>query len=315
MKRSVMLGFAAALIVILVIVYLTPAIDDFRPDNPYWNGLSRFVSLFNPTSIEDFGVISRVSNPKNSVLMIIGPSKSFTAEEISYVRNFLVRGGVVVVADDFGSSNVLLEGLGVNVRLSTELLVDPLFKERSGIMPRVECDGFELVFNYATVVVGSGFKVLASSSSFSFLDSNCNFKWDEGEIKGPFPVIVELAFGDGKLIVVSDSSFLINSMIGFEGNLDFVASIISGKTVLLDVSHWHPSSYSKFRSVVVNVFNLAFIPEIRYSILILGFMVISRIRFRAVRAAVDRVDFVLRRHPDWDRDLLERLREEIRGGR
>ncbi len=60
-------------------------------------------------------------------------------------------------------------------------------------------------------------------------------------LKGPFPVIVETSYGKGKIVVISDSSFLINSMIDLGDNLKLVNVLTDGRQAMLDTSHWKPN--------------------------------------------------------------------------
>lgn len=320
MRYGLTVGLISALMAIMVTVYFVPSIDDFRVDNPFWNGMSIVAGRLNLTLIEDLSMLSRIDDASSYALLIIGPSKPFMPEHIEFIRDFLVRGGLLVLADDFGSGNTLLYGLGVDARFRGELLLDPLFKVKSSVLPRIRgfidvYSGFdEIVFDYATVIDGSGFRLVASSSHFSFLDLNLNFKWDEGEPRGPFPVVVEFSFGGGRVFLISDSSFLINAIVDLYGNFNFICSILSGRRVLLCTSHWTSSFYAEFRDWIMGFLEFASIPEFKYSLLILSIMFVYRfIGIRVGGEELDLVEMILRRHPNWNRDVLLRLRGEVMG--
>lgn len=321
MRKAVALGLLSALVAAVATIHLLPPIDDFSPENPFWNGLSAASERFQLVPVEDLRAAVNVSDARSSALLIVGASKPFAPEEVEAVRAFLSRGGLVVLADDFGTGNELLEGLGVAARLNGSMLVDPLFKERTGRFPKVPYvkggvlsgEG-ELVLNYATVIVGSGFKPLAMSSFFSFLDLDGDSAWDEGEPRGPFVVAAEVPYGHGKLVVVSDPSFLINSMLDSGANAEFAEYLLDGREALLDVSHWTPSPFSVIKAAVTRALSVFSIPEVRYSLAALVVMLLSRLELKPAKAAPKRAEEVLKRHPDWDKDVLAKLEEDLAHG-
>jgi hypothetical protein len=68
------------------------------------------------------------------------------------------------------------------------------------------------------------------------LDENQNGEWDEGEPKGPLPIIANFKIGKGELVLISDPSILINSMLGMDNNQQFLENIAQGQ-VFIDQSH------------------------------------------------------------------------------
>lgn len=72
--------------------------------------------------------------PQNSVLCIIGPTHFFSIIESSALIDFFLNGGSLLLADDFGSGNTLLDGLAL-------LLGDYWPSEMQGLM-RVSSIGF-----------------------------------------------------------------------------------------------------------------------------------------------------------------------------
>jgi hypothetical protein len=320
-KRPVALGLTSAIVVLVLTIHYMPPIDDFNPANPFWNGLSRASEALGLSPLEDLrrlGVYTGSGKAREHVLLILGPSIPFTYEEAEAIRRFLVEGGLLILADDFGTGNELLEMLGLDIRLDGSLLLDPHFKLKSRQLPKIiRIAGLEAVgptFNYATIVTGHGFKTLASSSSFSFLDLNGNMEWDEGEPRGPFSVAAETNFGGGRVIVVSDSSFMINSMFESEGNAELAARILDGRRPLLDISHWRVGTLSRAKEALAAVFHLASIPEVKYSMVLVTTAVVLRIRYKQVRVKRSGVEDILKRHPDWDRKILEMLEEDLRHG-
>ena len=318
MRNSIIAGLMAAVITIMLVLYFIPPVDDFNPDNLGWNGLSDLSSDLHLKRVKNLLGENLLLNPSNTTLLIIGPEEEFTEAEARVIRSFLEAGGSVILADDFGSGNSLLQLLGINVRFSGSLLVDPLFKERSMRFPRIrslskdmESIGVEeLVFNYATVIEGC-VRPIGFSSYYSFLDLNLNGVWDKGEPKGPFAVACMVSIGRGRLFILSDPSIVINSMLPFGDNLGFIKALVGSRTVYLDESHWRPSLLAQAKDSLMVMVRFMSLPEIRYTMLVGVVFVIFRYR-RVVKPRESEVEKVLMRNPTWDRELLVRLEREMR---
>ncbi len=312
MRREISLGTLLSLLLIIIIFFYYPPNDDFSPINPSWNGLTKFASSVNLTPVNDLSDLRKLSNAENYTIMIIGPGEKFSSEDIEAVRDFLERGGLLLIADDFGTGNQLLSGLGVDARFYGSPLVDPLFMYKNRYLPKVFIggrDGAYLCLNYGTAIEGSSLKSLANSSSFSFLDLNMNGEHDPNEPTGPLTVMASVTSGRGKIIIIADPSIAINSMLDIGGcsNGRFLKEVIGGRNALLDVSHLKKSPYTSAREEMFYLLNIS---EVRYGLLlVLILLALSIIRER--REKRDPLEEILVRHPDWDPKILNKLKEEI----
>ncbi len=318
MRKPIILGFLSALIAVASLIHLMPPTEDFNPMNPFWNGLSKASEALRFSMVEDLrrmSVYAGLGEAHGLALLVLAPSTPFTREEAEAVKGFLMGGGLLILADDFGTGNELLTILGLDLKLNGSLLLDPLFKLKSRRLPEIiqatGVGGEGLTLNYATVITGSGFRSLATSSSFSFLDLNSNLEWDPGEPRGPFTVAAEAGYGAGRIIVVSDPRFMINSMFEVGGNARFAGHLLMGRRPLLDTSHWRPSPLSKAKEILATAFYLISLPEARYSLASLTAIIILKMEVRGVRIRMSRVEEVLKRHPDWDKSILVRLEEDL----
>lgn len=321
MKRALILGIFATVFAVLLLIRFFPPGDDFNLDNPFWNGLKDFKIKTKAFSLNSIQEIDLIPFPSETLLFIIGPEGIYTPSEVAFVSRYLKAGGQVILADDFGSGNLILEGLGLKVRFSGHPVVDPLFRGKAQVLVKVVdlkepfADIESLMLNYPASLQlenGEG-KVLATSSSFSFFDDNQNGKKDKNESEGPFPVIAEISYGAGKIYVVSDSSIFINSMLKEEGNQKFLKIITEGKKVLIDTSHHPAGLLTRLKDVEIKVYQIVSKFEIRYSLFLILVVAIVWLRFergRFVRREEDIQD-ILQRHPDWDRDILNKLKKEL----
>ncbi|MDG6929449.1 MAG: hypothetical protein JRN39_07530 [Nitrososphaerota archaeon] len=323
-RSSLAAGVLIGAVFVCLVVYLTPSVNvlqqpnDFSPANTAWNGLSSFVSLENATVLPGVGALP----PKGAgyVLMEIGPTTPFTAHESSLISSFVRGGGTLVVSDDFGSGNSLLQGLGLGSRFTGGLLVDPLFNFKDPwlvVAPKVEVAGVSAVaMDYATTltVADPGARVLAWSSPFSYLQAPGQSA--AGGPPGPFPVVAEIPVGDGRVYLVSDASVFINSVLGVDGNRALARYLSSGGAVLVDSSHWSEGPAAAARSFEISAYGAASIPEVKYTALLVCLAAVAGVGGLGggpAEPAADELKRVREEHPEWDEGVLRRLMEEMRG--
>ena len=242
MALSTMILFA---LTILSIWFVSPQ-EHFRPENTHWNGLTDLQEKYQLEPLKKDFRLSRITG--NSLIISI-PYREPEAQEVSELKEYLEEGGNLIIADDHGFGNPILSGLGVKARFHGNRIVDPLFNHGekgflvvNDIRPSpLTVNVSSLKLNYATSLDIDDGIVAANSSSFSFIDSNLNGIKDEGEETGPFPVVAHIGVGDGKLILVSDPSILINGMMEKADNSEFLSNLfgIAGTdaTIYLKMDH------------------------------------------------------------------------------
>jgi hypothetical protein len=256
-------GVVAALL--LVIIWVYPNRDDFSAANTSWNGADDFCAQFEASTIDSLS--SLPTQPSGTTLVLI-PYTPFTAEELEELKDYVSGGGTLLVMDDYGYGNEVLEHLGLRYRFSGAPLLDPLINYKNAQFPKIVnftgsplTQGVDAVmFNHATCLMGvPEDEVIATSSSFSFVDVDGNASWDEEiDEKGPFAVAANTEFGQGQVIAIADPSILINSMIGMEDNRAFLRNAIDNPQILLDESHLTESALTQTQEglgVVRNAFS------------------------------------------------------------
>jgi hypothetical protein len=313
--KPVLLGAAFALLSVSAASVLLPPSEDFQPSNPYWNGLETFFRAVNATPVDL--AYDRVA-PENSILIVIGPSVNVTEPRIEALKEYLLGGGTLVLMDETGAVNPILSGLGLDVAVDGRPMQDPVFYYGSWRMPKITKVGHELgVENIALNlpstldVKGPSLKVLAYSSSFSFIDLDGDSKTSPGEPTGPFAVAAMTAYGKGRIIIFSDSSIFLNSVIGLGDNLKLLHNIAGGRKVFVDAGVWQATPQLAYRNNVLAVYRAFTAPELKYSLAFAAVTVIYMLTHREgpAKGAGEEVDELIRRHPGWDRRLLEALKE------
>ncbi|MFC2056688.1 DUF4350 domain-containing protein [Chloroflexota bacterium] len=288
MRISNILFVVAIVIVVisLVCIWFYPSIEDFMSSNTMWNGIRDFSEEFNANNIESIN--DATDSPKDSVLVAI-PYLDYTDEELSTIRRFLEGGGSLLLMDDYGYGNTILTYLGVDIRFTNKPLLDPLFCYKNQWLPRItdfdpkikESGVNAITLNHATTLTNTTRQeVIAWSSDTSYLDLNENMVWDDDEPKGPLPVATELRIGKGKIILVSDPSILISSMVNQDNNYDFIKYLVRNdneeKEILFANSHLTktPLDVSKIR--LVNTREALSSPYALLGITAMVFVVVSR---------------------------------------
>ena len=184
---------------------------DFSMFNTNWNGCSEFAKV-----LFDNGKIAPVLYPYNSidlkregVLIVVGPDVGFSSLEIEEVRKFIEKGGTLFIADDFGLANSLLEGLGIKGKFSDKPLGDIFYSKRADfpVVARIEDPelsyGVEkLVLNIPSVITGLEGEEGVFSSKVSVVGGN----------RRSYPILAEIRYGAGRVILLSDPDILINDM-------------------------------------------------------------------------------------------------------
>lgn len=267
--RKFLVTLTIALVILLAVaIWFIPLEEDFRTENPLWNGarvLSSSHAVAPVKSLADLPL-----SPQGSTLILI-PYLSYTAPELEKLETFVTQGGTLILADDYGYGNQVLEHFNLKTRFSGQALLDPLCNYKNKWFPRIvnlkasplTSDTDNLVFNHATSLINvAADDALALSSRFSFLDQNGNQLWDENEPAGPLPVISRHSLGEGQLILISDPSIFINSMATIESNRRFIQNIAASTTasLLIDQSHLPPSELHQNKDALAQIRGLLATP-------------------------------------------------------
>lgn len=235
------------IVILCAVIWFYPPSQDFSTRNPSWNGARELHSSFGATPVKSLGDLPQ--NPGDTILVVI-PYVEISQTDLAALKQYVSDGGTLVLADDYGYGNSVLEYLQINARFNGVPLLDTLFNYLTSYFPKVTdfaastiTDNItSIVLNHATgITSGAGVKTIAQSSAASFLDINNNEIFNEDEPTGPIVVAAQTNFGKGLVIMLADPSIMINSMQDIDDNRAFVGNImkISGNdsAVMLDESH------------------------------------------------------------------------------
>jgi hypothetical protein len=240
---------------LILAIWFIPINEDFRVENPFWNGIKDTSTRYHMQPLDSLADLPFLSN---GITCITIPYLSYAPAELELLNRFISSGGRLVLADDYGHGNQVLEYLGLGARFTGQALLDPLVNYKNKYLPRIvnfQTDPLtshtvNLVFNHGASLIGvDAADIIAQSSPFSFLDYNNNGLWDDTEPRGSLPVISRHNLGNGQVILIADPSLFINGMDEIEDNAQFVQNISATTNLLyIDQSHLRKSELQRSKS-------------------------------------------------------------------
>ncbi len=189
-------------------------IPDYDGMSTNWNGLSDFVQLGESLGLE-MQVTSQVdfdSLTESDVLIFVYPQDEIRANEVS---RFVIDGGRVVLADDFGKSEALLTRLEIERLIATQrFLPHKTFHEGNRALPLFKPKGRHplltnvksILANHPALITNVGGPVVS---------------FDEGA-----GLVYDMNLGEGKVVTIADSSIFINSMLKMMDNKVFAENAL-----------------------------------------------------------------------------------------
>ena len=283
-------------IVSLLCVSFFPSVQAFVQYNTTWDGIRYSLNNLDATAV-NFSQ-NNVPTGADKVLICV-PYLPYGDDDLARLKTFANDGGTLMVMDDFGYGNTILAYLNLNCRFAGVPLLDPLycyknqwFPEITDFRSAVSKDIKVVVLNHATALLNSGnSQVIAWSSTSSYLDQNGNGAFDNGDLQGPLPVAAKIPLGTGSVILVSDPSILLNSMLIKDDNLSFIKSLTgvdTGSSILIDTSHLTQDPMNIVKTKLMDIKEVLAQPYALISILCLLF-VIASIYFLKIGGSLGRV--------------------------
>jgi hypothetical protein len=203
----------------ILVVHLSSNTMEFSRYNNGWNGTSSFFSDLDRHHTRDISDPDTLAGqPNNTILLIIAPYRDPTAQELAAYREFLDKGNTIFLADDYGTGNEILTGMGSRISILHGNLssLDQQYPDPYTLVAYPSADESpislpeDMVLDRAAPLEGGS--PLVFTSVMSWNDINGDRRLNLGEEMGTFPVMANESIGPGQLIVLSDPSIFINSM-------------------------------------------------------------------------------------------------------
>ena len=240
---AILIAFSIFLLVMPLTIPVFYTSADFSVFNTKWNGASNFGRLLYEetnimpviTSYNSFGL-----GEKEGVLLILGPDLSYSSLEIDEIKKFLENGGTLVLIDDFGTGNDILSGLNLTARFTSLIPIDVFYSKNYNfpelvriLDPQLSVGVDKLILNVPSVIVGAEGSIYTSKVAVI------------GNNQRQLPIMSELEYGNGRIILFSDPSVFINDM--FEKNEPFIRNFVSYiKADVIYIDEAHHTSFNPY---------------------------------------------------------------------
>jgi len=217
------------IVLFIVVLRFSQNRDDFSTYNPEWNG---GMQIKNELS-ENHTVIS---TPLTDDLSAHDPGTTafISKKDIDIMKKFIENGGLLIIADDFGTGNDLLNNLTSHLAFSNMLMLDDVNYWENITFPVVTTNitnvsNITMNFPTSLIVKDNSVKILASSSMFSWLSTG---DMDRG-FGSQYPVIASTASGKGTILAIADPSIFINSMLPMSENRLLLPKLVENRNIII----------------------------------------------------------------------------------
>lgn len=333
--RLLLAGLAGTLAITLIVLAGTSSAS-LGVYNADWDGTAEIRSAAESAGAEPT-VVQNVSAyeaapPEQTLAVVLSPSDAY-GRDGQAVRSFVRSGGTLLVAEDYGQhGNQLLDGVGGDARINGTPLRDeqragpsPDFPRANPVTNHTYTDGVDgLMLNHGSTIDAGNATTLFASSEFSYLDTNRNGALDEAETLRQRPVVTIESVGEGRVIVVSDPSVFLNSMLDRSDNAAFLQALVeSHDRVVLDVSHsTSPPPLVTARLLLqdsgVAAFFVGALSVLVVTVALQPIGIVRRLRERRSGrpdsprlSETDIAASLRRRHPEWDSERIERVTDSL----
>lgn len=170
----------------------------------------------------------------NGTLVVIGPTLDFSDSEVDQLKAFLRKGGTLILADDSKIGNRLLSALKLPQRFSRDKVISVTYLDDSEHPVTREITEPALMSGVSWVVLHEPHAILHARNPLLYT-SNASVL---GGKYGAFPVVDEVPYGKGRVVLVSDPDIFTNSF--FKKNAPFLQNLIMhlpGRNFYVDEAH------------------------------------------------------------------------------
>ncbi|MEM2293331.1 MAG: hypothetical protein QXX41_08650 [Nitrososphaerota archaeon] len=208
-----------------------------------------------------------ISRIDADILMIVAPNAEFSSEEVEAIKSYVENGGSLflqIEPDSCCAANEISKEFGITVKCGNLVSSRYLWDHGSFEVYTINRDHDimngvnSLVLNWGVVLVVNNPNaiILAQTDENSWIDVNGNLLIEQNEEKGPFPVIIGLEYGKGRIIIQGDRTqdsifdsyevFLRNALLWLG------KGVLNGKTLVFDELHREGATLSSERAYSMN---------------------------------------------------------------
>ena len=245
MNRSV--KYIILILMAFFFITMPVTLPNFQSSTPYsmfnhhWNGVYDFISLAHSMGRSIVPIMEPLNKfdiaRRSGVLVVVAPNMTYTSEELAQMKEFVMNGNTLFIADDFGAGNQILSAFNVPLRISSYPLHDFFYNrdDRFIIIARIENPLLARNVSYFVTDEPSAIIVARWGDAFTSKVAMINFHMRS------YPVLTSIRYGKGRIVVLSDPDVLINLL--YQKNEPFLRNLIAylgAGTFYVDETH-HPN--------------------------------------------------------------------------
>jgi hypothetical protein len=325
---------------VAVVGALSTSETAYGPYNDAWDGTSDFRSAVSETAGEttvgiDSEAYEGMSGP-GSVAFVVAPQDAHGPAGTARMRQFVARGGTLVVASEENRTNALLESVGADARIGGRPLRDPQSNYRGASLPVANnvsdhalVEGVESVtMNHAARIRPNNASVLVRTAPTAYVDRNRNGSFDPNETVGSWSVATVEPVGAGRVVVVGDAGVFTNAVFDRTDNRLFAERLAAdSERALLDQSHGGPLPPIPYMLIVLRTTPLAQFAVSALALVLVAFVgaggpgrlrdAVGRLRgpdrdpADITLGEGDIESYLAAAHPEWDDEQVRRVTKAL----
>ncbi|MEM2511780.1 MAG: hypothetical protein QXX61_01460 [Ignisphaera sp.] len=231
----IILVFAIIISFISILINM-PSTTPYSPFNTGGNGYSNLLSIksINVNFVKD----ARELNQKTLVIIPLRRNPGNAINQL--VEDMLKYGTTIVILDEDGYSNNLLEYLRIKARVEIYKVLDEVSKIRSREFPLIELVLGNNTMKIATyrpsyIILDEENTVsVAKTSRYAYADVDRNGYYTVGESMGEYLIACSWKINNGVLWLVADLDLFANNLMDLGDNIDFLYKLMSsGKASII----------------------------------------------------------------------------------
>ena len=215
---------------------------DYSVFNPNWNGISKLATLIHEKNKGPIILLDPLDNYNltGGTLLIIGPNTPYTPDEINTIKKYIKNGNTLLLADDYGTGNQILQKLGLPIGISNYPLHDFFYEIDDRFIIAIKIDDPVLGRNVSKIVTNEPSAIIISRKGVIYTSGVAMVNFH----RRAYPLMVIIPYGSGRVVVLSDPDVFENSL--FDTNKPFIENLVNYLPGPIYIDETHHKDYNLY---------------------------------------------------------------------
>jgi len=241
-------GYLLPLVLVFVLFFMPLSVPVFRNSadysvfNPNWNGISKLATLIHEKNKGPIILLDPLDNYNltGGTLLIIGPNTPYTPDEINTIKKYIKNGNTLLLADDYGTGNQILQKLAVRMVLSKHPLHDFFYDLDDRFIVIVRIEDPVLGRNVSKIITNEPSAIAVAENGVAYTSGVARI----GPWKRRYPILGIAPYGSGRVVVLSDPDVFENSL--FDTNKPFIENLVNYLPGPIYIDETHHKDYNLY---------------------------------------------------------------------